>query len=152
MFQASTMGADPYDWYLNGDTGYSTTPSYNPGTEYPSSGGGLDWQSIINQGFGAASQIFSAWGRNPTQQTGVGGIPIGGGYSPSQILGAAGQLTRNPTNVVPNNGVNNSGGIGNTVGSGLDGIFNWAATNPVPVFIGIAGLFLLFREPPRGRR
>jgi len=121
------------------------------GTEYPSSGGGLDWQSIINQGFGIGSQIIAGWGRNQTQQLGAGGVPVGGGYSPSQILGAAGNIVRNTTPVNNAGGVPNSGGIGNTVGSGLDGIFNWAATNPVPVFIGIAGLFLLFRQPP-GRR
>lgn len=150
FFPASTMGSgifDVQDQYNN--IGW-TEPGYS-GTEYPNSGGGLDWQSIINQGFGAASQIFAAWGRNPTQQTGVGGMPIGGGYSPSQILGAAGSMVRNTTPVNNVGSVPNSGGIGNTVGSGLDGIFNWAATNPVPVFIGIAGLFLLFRQPP-GRR
>lgn len=127
---------------------------FGNGNEYPNSGGGLDWQSIINQGFGAASQIFAAWGRNPTQQTGVGGVPIGGGYSPAQILGAAGSLNQS-SNMNAANAAALAAANANRSNS-LDSIFgNLTYTiqqNPLIFAAGAVGLYLLFREPPRGRR
>lgn len=152
MFGASTMGAgifDVQDQYNN--IGW-TEPGYS-GTEYPSSGGGLDWQSIINQGFGAASQIFAAWGRNPTQQTGVGGVPIGGGYSPAQVLGAAGQLNQNANLSAQQQAALLAANQSRT--NSLDGIFGSLTTtisnNPLIFAAGAVGLYLLFREPPRRR-
>ncbi len=117
-------------------------------------GGGIDWQSIINQGFGIGSQIIGAWGHNPTQQIGPGGMPIGQGYSPAAQLQAQAQLQQAIAQQNAQLYGNQYGGqgVGTSVGSGLDGAINWAVNNPIPVFLGIAGLFLLFREPPRSRR
>jgi hypothetical protein len=124
-----------------------------------SGGSGIDWQSVINQGFGAASQIFGAWGPRPTQQTGPGGVPIGGGYSPAaynqsqaQLQQAIAQQQQAALNAQGGVRPGTNTGLGTSVGGGVDGIIQWATANPIPVFLGIAGVFLLFREPPRGRR
>lgn len=114
-------------------------------------GNSWDWQSIVNQGFNAASQIFSAWGRNPSQQV-LNGQPIGGGYSPSQVLGAAGQLQNNALTAQQQAALL----AGNqTRSNSLDGIFGSLTTtisnNPLIFAAGAVGLYLLFREPPRRR-
>ena len=124
-------------------------PWGNPGGN---SGGGVNWQSIINQGFGLGSQAIGAFGHHPTQQVGAGGSPVGGGYSPQAIKQANAQL-QNSIGAQQRqlSGGGSSGGLGSSVGGGVDGIIGWATRNPIPVFLGIAGVFLLMKQPP-GRR
>jgi hypothetical protein len=149
MFGASTMGFGPDDLINIG--------TIDGGTVYGSDGGGSWWDNwgsqIFNQGISLGSQIIGAWGRNPTQQ--IGTVPgVGQGYSPAAVLQAQGQnaaAIAAQQQALLNASRGQSGGVGSTVGGGVDGIINWAAANPIPVFLGIAGVFLLFRQPP-GRR
>lgn len=122
------------------------------GTVYGSDGvGGSWWDNWGDNVFGLISQGISAWGRTPTQQIGSGQIGgVGGGYSPAAIqqqIAAQQAALAAQQNQIRNNG----GGVGSTVGSGLDGVVAWATANPLPVFLGIGALFLLFKQPP-GRR
>jgi hypothetical protein len=124
---------------VGGDPGFTfEDPISEPGS--------VNWQSIINQGYGITSQILAAYGHHPSQQIGAGGLPIGGGYAPTQILNSAAGLSaaNRPGTVGP-------GGVGSSLGGGVDGIIQWATANPVPVFLLIGGVFLLMRQPP-GRR
>lgn len=119
------------------------------GTEYPNTGSGINWQSIINQGFGAASQIFGAWGPRATQQTGAGGAPIGSGYSPAAVLQSAAQLQAAQQQQAQQRAL--TGGGSNS----LDGIFasltSTISSNPLIFAAAGVGLYLLMREPPRRR-
>ena len=113
-----------------------------------SSGGGINWNNVLNQGFALASQAFNSFG-GKTVGTQFASNPSAGGvfalqsqpaYDDTyQYTPAAGQIQTT------------AGGVGGTVGSGVDGIFNWLMSNPLITFGGIAGLYLLFREPPRRR-
>lgn len=152
------MGADPYDWYINGGSsgngsGMIDIGTVNGGTVYGSDSNGSWWDNWGDNIFAIGSQIIGAWGRNPTQQIGSGQVGgIGGGYSPAaiqqQIAAQQAALAAQANN---RGGTNASGGVGSTVGGGLDGVIDWATKNPLPVFLGIAGVFLLFKSPP-GRR
>jgi hypothetical protein len=98
--------------------------------------------ALISQGFNTwggattGSQVVSSGGRiqaitNPTPTGGGAGYPPPGypppGYPPP-------------------------GSVGGGVGSGLDGALSWGTQNPLLVG-GIAiGVYLLMKEPPRGRR
>lgn len=126
------------------------TPNINPNY-----GSGINWGSVINQGFGLASQIIGAWGRNPTQQIGYGGVTgIGQGYSPAAINQSQAQIQaaiaqQQQAALL----ANRTGGVG---GSGvaedfLGSLTSFVSRNPVPVFGGIFALYLLMREPPRRR-
>lgn len=109
-----------------------------------------DWMSIINRGFDVGSQAIAAWGRNPSQQVGYSGtVGIGQGYSPAASLQYQAALAQ--ARAYQNNNPQGAGNLGSTVGGGIDGVIDWATRNPIPVFLGIAGVFLLFRQPP-GRR
>lgn len=109
--------------------------------------GAIDWNNVINQGFALASQGFNAFGGQNT------------GTQFAQGSGGIFALTSRPsyddsyryTPTTQQYAVANSAGVGGTVGSGVDGIFNWLMSNPLITFGGIAGLYLLFREPPRRR-
>lgn len=132
------------------EPGYSGT--VNGGTVYGSDGGSW-WDNWGDNIFGLISQGIGAWGRNPTTQIGSGQVGgIGGGYSPAAIQQqiAAQQQALALQNQQIRNGQTGTG-VGSTVGSGLDGVVTWATQNPLPVFLGIGALFLLFKQPP-GRR
>ena len=112
---------------------------------------GIDWNNIINQAFGIGSHAISAFsGRNSGTQI---------GYNPASQSVFAIQTNPTPrfddTQVYYAQGQQPAGygpqGVGGTVGSGVDGIFNWLLSNPVITFGGIAALYLLFKEPPRRR-
>lgn len=109
-----------------------------------SGGGGIDWNSIINRGFDLGSQFMQSYGGKTvgTQTYGSGGQIFAVQSKPSYDDGYQYTL---PASVQP------TGGVGGTVGSGVDGVFNWLMSNPLITFGGIAAIYLLFREPPRRR-
>lgn len=104
--------------------------------------------SIWDKIFSLSSQIISGNSRNPTIQTVGGQVPIyqpvvEPHYQPSPFSPGY-----NPgADYSPNDG-NSPGGA---VGSGIDGIIQWATANPLFVFGGIGALYLLFKESPRKR-
>jgi hypothetical protein len=112
----------------------------------------IDWNGIINQGFALGSHAISAFsGQNSGTQIGynrsqgvfaIQGNQPSGNYSASPYAGMSAEQMA---------AYQRSAGVGGTVGSGVDGIFNWLMSNPLITFGGIAGLYLLFREPPRRR-
>ena len=107
--------------------------------------GDIDWNSIINRGFDLGSQFMQSYGGRTvgTQTYGSGGQIFAVQTKPSYDDGPV--YTGVPTNM------QQVGGVGGTVGSGVDGIFNWLMSNPLITFGGIAALYLLFKEPPRRR-
>lgn len=108
--------------------------------------GSIDWNSIINRGFDLGSQFMQSYGGRTvgTQTYGSGGQVFAVQSKPS--YDDSYQYT------VPTGGMQSvGGGVGGTVGSGVDGIFNWLMSNPLITFGGIAALYLLFKEPPRRR-
>lgn len=124
--------------------------------DFAGSNTGIDWNGIINRGFGLASQIFARGGNYQTQQIGVDGRPIGQGYSPAATLAAQAQaqqafLQQQQMMANLQNAQYRSGGQ-----NSLDGIagslVNTISNNPL-IFGGLAlGAYLLFREPPKSRR
>lgn len=116
--------------------------SYNP----------LDWNGIINRGFDLASQAFQSFGGRTvgTQTYGSGGQIFaintqnqGGGYSGNPY----GSMTAEQIAAYQRA----QSRVGGTIGSGVDGIFDWLMENPLITFGGIAAIYLLMREPPRRR-
>lgn len=107
--------------------------------------GGIDWNQIINRSFDLGSQFMQSYGGRTvgTQTYGSGGQVFAIQAKPS--YDDSYQYT------LPNAAVQTAGGVGGTVGSGVDGIFNWLMANPLITFGGIAALYLLFKEPPRRR-
>ena len=116
--------------------------------DYSNSSTTLDWNNIINQGFAIGSQIVGAFGKNPTTQV---------AYNPAQnsifAVGQTGQQTYNPYGNLTQQQIAalQQGGVGSTVGGGVDGIVNWFMRNPAILLGGGLALYLLFRQPP-GRR
>ena len=113
--------------------------------------GNIDWNSIINQGFGIGSQLIGAFGKRPTTQIAYGadrGIfaiqgPAGsdaGGYPVNPYAGMS-----------PQQMAAYQASLGGGVGSGIDGVINWIGRNPMIVLGGAIGAYLLFKDPP-GRR
>ncbi|MDI1241213.1 MAG: hypothetical protein PSX80_04755, partial [bacterium] len=114
-------------------------------TPVESGGSSVNWNNVINQGFALASQAFNSFG-GQTVGTQFASNPSAGGVFALQAKPAYDDSYRyTPTTAQ----VQTTGGVGGTVGSGVDGIFNWLMSNPLITFGGIAGLYLLFREPPR---
>jgi len=113
-----------------------------------SSGSGINWNNVLNQGFALASQAFNSFG-GQTVGTQFASNPNAGGIFALQSRPAYDDSYRYTPTV--QNAVGQTGGVGGTVGSGIDGIFNWLMSNPLITFGGIAGLYLLFREPPKRR-
>lgn len=151
MFEGGTLGLPmPDDVYGTGGGGYPTGGS--------SGGwGGDDWRHLIDRGFNAASQIFSAWGRRATQQTGPGGIPIGGGYTPEAYNRSMAEIRAAEAAALAAARNNANDASRNPAGrNSLDNIFgNLTQTiqdNPMIFAAGAVGLYLLFRDPPRSRR
>jgi hypothetical protein len=109
------------------------------------SGSRIDWNSIINRGFDLGSQFMQSYGGKTvgTQTYGSGGQVFAVQAKPA--YDDSYQYT------VPSNVQTQGGGVGSTVGGGVDGIFNWLMANPLITFGGVAALYLLFREPPRRR-
>lgn len=110
------------------------------------SGSKIDWNSIINRGFDLGSQFMQSYGGRTvgTQTYGSGGQVFAVQAKPA--YDDSYQYT-----MPANTNMQGGGGVGSTVGGGVDGIFNWLMANPLITFGGIAGLYLLFREPPRRR-
>ena len=134
--------------------GYSSGITYSTFDDYPSSSNGINWGSVINQGFGLTSQIIGAFGHNPTQQVGAGGTPIGNGYSPASILQQQTALQAAIANGQVHVGANGQvvGGNGLGLDDAAGSITSFITRNPLLVAGGVLGVFLLMREPPRSRR
>lgn len=133
-------------------TTYPSTTTYPTATTFPTqtqSGGGSNVQGYFNTVASLVSQWLTAYGRNPTTQLSPSG-QITGIANPNLLAAYNAQTTQALATTQQPNYQNNST-VGGSLGSGLDGIINWAVSNPVYVFLGIAGIYLLFREPPRRR-
>lgn len=104
----------------------------------------IDWNTIISRGFDLGSQFMQSYGGKTvgTQTFGSGGQVFAVQAKPT--YDDSYQYTMPVANA-------QAGGVGGTVGSGIDGIFNWLMSNPLITFGGAAALYLLFREPPRRR-
>lgn len=111
--------------------------------------GGIDWNAIISRGFDLGSQAMQSFGgRTVGTQTygsssGVMAInaqPQSGGYDQAALAQQYALLA-----------AQRDGGPGSTIGGGVDGVLNWMLANPVYPLVGVAALYLLFREPPRRR-
>lgn len=95
---------------------------------------------------------------------------FGGAHTGTQVVSSGNRVTA-ITNPVPVNGqpgyaggagdpayqaylVNrsSSGGIGNDLGTGLQGLLNTALNNPVYLIGGALALYLLFRQPPGSKK
>lgn len=120
----------------------------------PTMRGSLKLNDIFQGSVGIASQIISAWGRNPTQQVGYPGINAITGGAPQQPTY---QQPPQPTPeqiaaMMAARGLNPDGTpLGKAAGQGIDGIFKWISDNPM-VALGIGGaLYLWMKEPPRKR-
>lgn len=116
----------------------------------------IDWNAIINQGFAFGSQALNSFGGR-TVGTQFGYNPTQGGVfaiQPSATQGYSGGYTEYPysqmTPAQQQQAYQRS--LGGGVGSGVDGILQWASDNPMIVLGGAVALYLLFKEPPRGRR
>lgn len=120
-----------------------------------SSNTGIDWNGIINRGFGLASQIFARGGRYQTQQTGPDGNPIGQGYSPAATLSAQAQAQQawlQQQQLLQANSQYNRGGGANSLDGIASSLVNTISNNPL-IFAALGvGAYLLFREPPKSRR
>lgn len=105
-------------------------------------GSGIDWNNIINRGFDLGSQFMQSYG----------GATVG-----TQTYGSGGQVfavtNQQPTQqyqpYVPTGGQVQGGSVGNTVGSGLDGILSFVMT-PIGLIV-VGGAILLFMKPPARR-
>lgn len=106
----------------------------------PQSNSPSTWDKVFSLG----SQAIAGFAPNSTIQTVGGQVPI---YDPTGGTGGgrASQVQFDSTMQTQNNSV------GQGIGSGIDGIFQWAMANPIiPIGAGVM-LYLLFKEPP-GRR
>lgn len=118
---------------------------------------GIDWNGIINQAFGIGSHAISAFsGKNSGTQ--IGYNPQSGSVfaiqqsQPIRNFDDTGYYTEQQQYAIANAQRNAAAaGVGGTVGSGVDGVFNWLMANPLITFGGIAALYLLMKEPPRRR-
>lgn len=110
------------------------------------------FETIFSSAISLGSQAIAAWGKNNTTQISANNGNVAALPTP---YGSAGTTTntnqpRTYTEAELTAMRNNS--AGNALGSGLDGIIDWATKNPIYVFGGIAGLYLLFKQPPNSRR
>jgi len=113
---------------------------------------GIDWNSVINQGFAIGSQAIGAFGKRPTTQVaaGPGGIfainPANPAYSevPQGYYQLAAQQQTAALLAQQNS---------NRVGAddAISSIVSYVERNPLFVGAIALGLFLLFKEPPRRR-
>lgn len=112
--------------------------------------GAIDFNSIINQGFGIGSQLIASLGKRPTQQIGYSpgtglfaiGTPATGYDSASYQTG---QLTA--AQYAQLQGAQRGGVAEDAVSS----ITSFVSRNPLLVGAALLGTYLLFREPPRRR-
>lgn len=128
-------GGDGYDPSGDGSGG----GTYNDGV---SSSGGINWNNVLDLGFGLGSQIVQANAHNPTQQIGGAGVVgIGGNYAPANVLQAGAAYNRGGVQYAAAPGASNlQGGIGvdNTLNS-LTGIIT---RNPLLIGGIIVGILL----------
>lgn len=143
--------------------GYDDTMGFGPGLfdDYPaggfanpSSGTGINWGSVINRGFDLASQAFSAWGRNPSQQIGTNAtVGIGQGYSPASTLAAQAQAQQAAYQQQLLMQQQLRGGVG---GGGIDqsvsSALAWAQQNWFIIVGGLVAWKLFTADPAKSRR
>jgi hypothetical protein len=139
------FGGGDYGFGLN--TGISIPA--NSSTSISNTSNNPAWLDVFNTASGLASQIINAIGKRPTTQIGVGGVTaLPNATGQAGYYGTGLQTTQQyPYGASQNVGTQ----VGSTLGSGLDGVFNWVVANPLVTGAFALGLFLLFREPPRRR-
>lgn len=142
MFNRFDIGND-------GTLGMYTPPEIAGSSSMPRNP--IDWNGVINQGFALASQAFNSFGGQTVGTQFATNRTQGGIFAlqPTANQGGGGyQPTYTPEQLAAMQG----GGVGGTIGGGVDGIFNWLMSNPLITFGGIAAIYLLMKEPPRSRR
>jgi hypothetical protein len=109
----------------------------------PAPSSGINWNSIINRAFDLGSQFMQSYGNATvgTQTYGSGGQIFAVNPQP--------QTQQYPAYVPTGGGQVQGGSVGNTVGSGLDGILSFVMT-PIGLIV-VGGAILLFMRPP-GRK
>ncbi len=128
---------------------YPTNPTFPTQQPVSTGGGSSNTQGYFNTVASLVSQWLTAYGRNPTTQLSPSG-QITGIANPN-LLAAYNAQTQQTQALAPYQNQNLNNSPGGALGSGLDGIITWATNNPIYVFLGIAGVYLLMREPPRRR-
>ena len=105
--------------------------------------GDIDWNSIINRGFDLGSQFMQSYGGRTvgTQTYSTGGQIFAVQAKPS--YDDSYQYT------VPTGGVQTAqGGIAEDAAGSLMG---FVGRNPIPIALGVLGVYLLMKDPPRRR-
>lgn len=139
---------------LNIPAGIFTTPVYNPGSPNVVPVGSpqpvSNTMQVFNTTASLVSQILQGWAKNPTNQVAVGGVGVipNPGVLATQAQAQAQAAAAQQYN--PATGQRySSNSPGGALGSGLDGIINWATNNPIPVFLIIGGIVLFMRDPKK---
>lgn len=144
------------------NTGYQT-PTYQPSSQtfsQPSSGTSLRLNNVFDSSVGLASQLISAFGRNPNQQI-TGSNSVQALVAPQQTAGygTAGQKTAEQAAFAEQQrlaALRGTDGAGKkaveTATSFLDGIAESFGISTTTLAIGGAiGAYLLFKQPPKRR-
>jgi hypothetical protein len=108
----------------------------------------IDFSHYFDSVASLVSQFLGSRGRYQTTQLDPYGNPVS--TPAAQVAAAYQQPALNQS--AEQRALQQQGTLGAGVGSGINGILAWATANPVLVFLGIGGIYLLFREPPRSRR
>lgn len=109
---------------------------------------------FLTIGNNIGSQLIAAFGRQPTQQVGYGNFSIVPNTTAQYNAQAAqynAQAQQNAAQQYYAQQAAYGSTPGGAVGSGLDGIVNWATQNPLIVLGAVGALILLYKQPP-GRR
>jgi hypothetical protein len=160
------FGPDLYDpasgsYGGGGGGGTYSTPQYNPNvitTQQQSgggsSGGNWNWSQFSNNVAGIISQLI-ARGGNPTNQVLPGGV---GALPNPQVQMTQAQAAAAISQSQWGGGTRNADGSyynpqgGGALEQAFGGLTQFVSQNPLLVFGGIAALFLLYRQPPSGKR
>lgn len=128
------------------------TPTFQPvGTNQSS----LKLDNIFDSSVGLASQLITAFGRNPNQQI-TGSSSVQALVAPQQNFTPYGSAGQQPTPQQYAAAQMQNGGVGasavNTATGFLDGIAqSFGISTTVLMLLGVGGAYLLFRQPPSRR-
>jgi hypothetical protein len=120
-------------------------PTYTGSPAPPQQGNTVHYFNTIAN---LVSQTLSGWSRNPTNQvTSQGGVIANPGVLVAQSQAQAAQNYGPPRNY----GSETSGGNSGILEAASGGIMGFISAYPIPIALGVLGVFLLMREPPRRR-